>query len=106
MPTMNDAELHTTADLARISLSDEERSRLRREVETMLTYFDSMAAAEAEIGEAAANAADDNSGNSGKITRTVTALRDDEIRDDVNADTLLDSAGDVEDRFIAIPNVL
>lgn len=103
---MNDAELDTTADLARISLSDEERDRLRREVETMLTYFDSMAAAEAELGEAAANAADDNSNDAGKIARAVTALRDDRIRDDVNADTLLDSAGDVEDRFIAIPNVL
>lgn len=103
---MNDAELQITADLARISLSDEERARLRTEVETMLTYFDSMASAEAALGEAAANAACDNAAGAGNIVRSVHALRDDRVRDDVNADDLIDAADEVEDRFIAIPNVL
>ncbi|MFP4644378.1 MAG: hypothetical protein ACLFM0_08485 [Spirochaetales bacterium] len=103
---MIDEELKKTADLARLTLGDTEQERLRHEVETVLSYFDSMAAAEAAVGDAAANAADHNADSPGVVSRTTEHLRADEVRDNVNADDLLDSADDVEDRFVAIPNVL
>ncbi len=109
---MFDAELRKTAELAKLSLSDEEHERLRCEVETVLSYFDSMAAAEAAQGGATAHAVDDNpsdageNGATGAQTRTVSQLRPDRIRTESIAETLLESAGDIEDRFIAIPNVL
>ena len=109
---MIDGELRKTAELAKLSLSDEEHERLRGEVETLLTYFDSMAAAEAAPGGATANAVDDNppevgvNGAAGAQTSAVSQLRPDRVRTDSIADTLLESAGDIEDRFIAIPNVL
>ena len=109
---MMDAELRKTAELAKLSLSDEEHDRLRREVETLLAYFDSMAAAEAEQGGATANAVDGNpsevgeNGGTGATTRPVSQLRADRTRNGSIADTLLESAGELEDRLIAIPNVL
>ena len=103
---MIDEELRKTADLARLTLGDQEQERLRHEVETMLAYFDSMAAAEAAPGEPAANAADHNADSPGVVSRTTAQLRADEVRESVSADDLLDSADDVEDRFVAIPNVL
>lgn len=109
---MIDAELRKTAELARLNLSDEEHERLRGEVENVLSYFDSMAAAEAAQGGATAYAVDDNpfeaggNGAAGARARSVSQLRPDRIRTESIAETLLESAGDVEDRFIAIPNVL
>ena len=103
---MIDEELRKTADLARLTLGATEQERLRHEVETVLAYFDSMAAAEAAPGDAAANAADNNADSPGLVSRTTEHLRADEVREDVNADELLSSADEVEDRFVAIPNVL
>jgi aspartyl-tRNA(Asn)/glutamyl-tRNA(Gln) amidotransferase subunit C len=92
---MDAGELATTARMARLTLSGEEKDRLGRAVEQMLAYFSHMKEIDVQ----------------GLAPTTHALLRDNRLRDDVESDpiatgSLLANAPETEDRFIVIPNVL
>ena len=91
---MDLSELKITAELANLDLTDEEFSSLGGEVEKMLAYFSKMR--EADVDALLAR----------RKTRAVTnRLRRDQV-EETHPDALLESAPELEDRFIVIPNVL
>ena len=92
---MDAAELVMTARMARLTLSDEEREKLRVAVEQMLAHFSHMKEIDVD----------------GLVPTTHALLRENRLRDDVEgdpiaSDTLLGNAPEREERFIVIPNVL
>ena len=92
---MDAAELVMTARMARLTLSEEEREKLREAVEQMLAYFSHMKEIDVD----------------GLAPTTHALLRENRLRDDVEddpgiSDTLLGNAPEREERFIVIPNVL
>ena len=92
---MDAAELAMTARMARLTLSEEEREKLRVAVEQMLTHFSHMKVIDVD----------------GLSPTTHALLRQNRLRDDVEgdpsvSDTLLGNAPEREERFIVIPNVL
>lgn len=97
---MDRSELDITAELALLDLSNDERADLERGVAQLLEYFSVMDAVDVSDLEPTTHALQE--GN---------RLRADLPRDrsvsgaDV-ADEILEQAPDLEDRFIAIPNVL
>ncbi len=108
---MIDRELRITADLARIALSRQEHERFAQEVQSMLTYLDSMTAAEAALEDTAAGAADPNPANPthyGPVQplRRASGLRPDHPVVAARSADLVEAAEETEDRFIAVPNVL
>ena len=94
---MKKEELYVTAALAKLELDDSEAEVLSGEVTRILDYFAKMS----EI-------------NVDELTPTTHALLDENrLRPDLETagdrpdpDTLLESAPDIDDRFIIIPNVL
>ena len=102
---MNQSELHTTAELAHLELSDDEAQRLANEVGRLVEYFELMS--NADLGDETGADADANTATGEAGALTLNGLRPDTPRDyDVGTDSLLEAAEDIEDRFIAIPNVL
>ena len=91
---MDTKELYETADLALIDLGEEEVEKLRTAVSEMLEYFTHMGDLDVD----------------GLEPTTHALLKRNRTRDDEtvlsDADTLLENAPELEDRFIAIPNVL
>ncbi|WP_455381584.1 Asp-tRNA(Asn)/Glu-tRNA(Gln) amidotransferase subunit GatC [Salinispira pacifica] len=92
---METSELELTADLAHIDLKQEEYEALGRAVEQMIEYFERMN--EVDV--------------SGLEPTTHALLLHNRLRPDLPseegiADSLLDNAPELEDRFIVIPNVL
>lgn len=97
---MDRSELDITAELALLDLSDDERAGLERGVAQLLEYFSVMDAIDVSDLEPTTHALQE--GN---------RLRADRPRDESGteadvADEILEQAPDLEDRFIAIPNVL
>ncbi|HDQ14050.1 MAG TPA: Asp-tRNA(Asn)/Glu-tRNA(Gln) amidotransferase subunit GatC [Sediminispirochaeta sp.] len=96
---MDTRELKITASLAGLSLSSEEARELSRQVSRMLEYFEQM-------NEIDVDSLDPTTHTLSKVNR----LREDsEVHGErlsSTADTLLDNAPELEDRFIVIPNVL
>lgn len=96
---MEDRELQTTAALAHLSLSRTEAEVLGREVTRMLEHFSVMREIDVESLEPTTHA-----------FSNVNRLRSDsEVHGEsqsAQADSLLDNAPELEDRFIVIPNVL
>jgi aspartyl-tRNA(Asn)/glutamyl-tRNA(Gln) amidotransferase subunit C len=92
---MDSSELELTADLAHIDLKREEYENLRNAVEQMVEYFSRMNEVDVTGLEPTTHAL---------ILRN--RLRSDEPNTENLADTLLENAPEVEDRFIVIPNVL
>jgi aspartyl-tRNA(Asn)/glutamyl-tRNA(Gln) amidotransferase subunit C len=92
-------ELYTTAELAMLELTDAEAEKLSEAVSQMLEYFSVMADFDVDGLEptthalAKTNRYREDSVGAGDGTRE-------------RADTLLENAPEVEDRFIVIPNVL
>ena len=96
---MDTRELHTTASLAQLSLSEAEAERLSREVSRMLDYFSRMREIDVDSLEPTTH-------TFSKVNRLRT---DSEVHGEhlsFMADALLDNAPELEDRFIVIPNVL
>ena len=92
---MDLSELKITAELANLDLTDEEFSSLGGEVEKMLVYFSKMRGA--DVAALLARR---------KIRTVTNRLRRDEQIEETPPDALLESAPELEDRFIVIPNVL
>ena len=98
-PTLSE-ELQTTADLALLELSDSDRAELEVGVKSLLDYFQVMS--QIDVSEFPPTT---------HVLAEENRVRDDEVRDVTGAnpqmsDDLLAQAPDLEDRFIAIPNVL
>ncbi len=92
---MDAGELLATAQMARLTLSEEEAAELRSAVEQMLQYFSQMKGIDV----------------SGLAPTTHALLRETRLRQDVEAGEdltalLLGNFPEREDRFIVIPNVL
>jgi aspartyl-tRNA(Asn)/glutamyl-tRNA(Gln) amidotransferase subunit C len=93
---MDRSELEVTATLALLELSDEERDGLEHAVSQLLEYFSIMDSLDIDGLEPTTHALQD-----------VNRVRPDRPRQDEGvADRILEQAPDLEDRFIAIPNVL
>ncbi len=96
---MDTEELKKTASLAHLSLSDEEMEALGREVSRMLDYFEKMQEIDVDSLEPTTHA----------FSKTNRLRQDTEVYGESlsqAADSLLDNAPELEDRFIVIPNVL
>lgn len=93
---MDHSELQITAELALMDLTEDEFRLLEAGVSRLLEYFSLMDGIDVGGLEATTHAFQE--GN---------RLRPDVARaDDETADAILEQAPDLEDRFIAIPNVL
>ncbi|AFG38877.1 Asp-tRNA(Asn)/Glu-tRNA(Gln) amidotransferase subunit GatC [Spirochaeta africana] len=92
---ISDKELAITAELAQIEITDQEADSLRQAVSRMVEYFSSMA--EVDVTGLEPMTHGHASGN---------RVRQDSSREFADTDSLLENAEDLEDRFIAVPNVL
>ena len=93
---MDRAELDVTAELALLNLNEAELADLEVAVGQLLEYFSAMELVDVSDLEPTTHAL--NEGN---------RLRPDTPRDEAGIeDDILEQAPDLEDRFIAIPNVL
>ncbi len=93
---MDRSEIDLTAELALLEITDDERDRLEREITELLEHFSAMNEVDIAGLEPTTHALQE--GN---------RLRQDVLRPDASiADEILEQAPDLEDRFIAIPNVL
>ena len=92
---MNIEELHVTAGLAYLELTEAELAALAAAVTQMVDYFQTMQKIDVDGLPPTTHAL---------LTRN--RLRPDTVREGTIADSLLEHAPDREDRFVAIPNVL
>ncbi len=86
-------ELRRTAELAQLSLDDQEFADLSGAAEEVLEFF----AVLQETPVSADETSDDLS---------LSSLRADAVSHEISPDALLEAAPEVEDRLILIPNVL
>lgn len=96
---MDTRELYTTASLAKLSLSEGEAEVLSQQVSHMLDYFTRM-------NEIDVDGLEPTTHTFSKVNRL---RKDSEVHGErlsTMADSLLDNAPELEDRFIVIPNVL
>ena len=91
---MDAKELNETANLALIDLSEEETQKLGAAVSDMLEYFARMSEIDVDNLEPTTHA----------LLKQNRTRVDSSFPQD--ADTLLENAPELEDRFIVIPNVL
>ncbi len=92
---MNIDELLLTAELAQLELTESESVALAEAVSQMVDYFARMQEVDVDGLPPTTHA-----------LLTENRLRPDTVRESTLADNLLESAPDVEDRFVVIPNVL
>ncbi len=92
---MDSSELKTTIDMAMLELDDKQILALKDGIARLLEHFASMAAVDVEGVEPTTHA-----------LATANRVRPDRRERDTDPDEILDNAPDLEDRFIAIPNVL
>lgn len=92
---MDTSELTTTIDMAMLELDESQIASLEGAVAQMLEHFALMAQIDVEGVEPTTHA-----------LVTDNRLRPDAARTLVDPDTLLENAPDLEDRLVAIPNVL
>ena len=110
--TFEESDLQTTAEMARLVLSDEERTRVREAIGEILVYFDQMSAV--DISGVGASGHERPAGST--IGATKQPARQ-PLRPDVAASSadrwpeaaehaLVERAGDSEDGFVTTPSVL
>ncbi|MFW5642381.1 MAG: Asp-tRNA(Asn)/Glu-tRNA(Gln) amidotransferase subunit GatC [Alkalispirochaeta sp.] len=92
---MDPSELKTTVDMAMLEIDESHITALEGAVRQMLEYFTTMSFIDVENVEPTTHA-----------FVTGNRVRPDRLNRTVEADTLLENAPDLEDRLIAIPNVL
>jgi aspartyl-tRNA(Asn)/glutamyl-tRNA(Gln) amidotransferase subunit C len=92
---MDIEELHVTAELAQIELTEAETATLAEAVAQMVDYFSIMQEIDVEDLPPTTHAL---------LSRN--RVRPDVVRLNSMADELLENAHEVEDRFLVIPNVL
>ncbi len=97
---MDRSELDITAELALLDLSDDERADLERGVAQLLEYFSTMDSIDVSALEPTTHALQEGNRLRADLPRDESASGT-ELADDI-----LEQAPDLEDRFIAIPNVL
>jgi len=97
---MDRRELDITAELALLDLSDDERANLERGVAQLLEYFSMMDAVDVSDLEPTTHALQEGNRLRADLPREEAASGADV------ADEILEQAPELEDRFIAIPNVL
>lgn len=104
---MEKKELHTTAELAMLELTQAEAERFGNAVSQILEYFDTMAAVDVENLEPTTHAlAKENRLREDKPDIVEETLLDQHSRCFDLKDALLEQAPEVVDRFIIIPKVL
>ncbi|THB63308.1 MAG: Asp-tRNA(Asn)/Glu-tRNA(Gln) amidotransferase GatCAB subunit C [Spirochaetaceae bacterium] len=92
---IEDKELLQTAELAQVELTDADREKLRDAVTRMIDYFSTMADVDVAGLEPMTH-----------VHVGGNRTRNDEVVMCDDTDGLLENAGDLEDRYIAVPNVL
>lgn len=92
---MDTSELKTTIDMAMLELDETQTASLEGAVGQMLEYFAMMSEIDVDGVEPTTHA-----------LVPANRLRPDTARTDVDPDSLLENAPDLEDRLVAIPNVL
>ena len=92
---ITDTELELTAELAQIEMSPEEAETLRAAVSRIIEYFATMA--EVDV---------DGLPPMTHVNAAENRVRSDRSEPWSDTEGLLEKAGDLEDRFIAVPNVL
>ena len=92
---MDPSELKTTVDMAMLEMDERHIAALEGAVQQMLEYFTTMSSIDVENVEPTTHA-----------LVTSNRVRHDQNERLVDPDTLLENAADLEDRLIAIPNVL
>ena len=92
---MDPSELKTTVDMAMLEMDERHIAALEGAVQQMLEYFTTMSSIDVENVEPTTHA-----------LVTSNRVRPDQNERVVDPDTLLENAADLEDRLIAIPNVL
>jgi aspartyl-tRNA(Asn)/glutamyl-tRNA(Gln) amidotransferase subunit C len=92
---MEKKELEITAGLANMEFSDGEMQKLAAAVSQMVEYFSIMESYEPGKGSTGHHISDNKN-----------HLRKDAAGDSPLSDDILEQAPDLEDRYIAIPNVL
>lgn len=97
---MDRSELDITAELALLDLSNDERADLERGVAQLLEYFSVMDAVDVSDLEPTTHALQEGNRLRADLPR------DGSVSGADVADEILEQAPDLEDRFIAIPNVL
>ena len=93
---MDRSELDITAELALLELTDDERGRLQMDIDRLLEYFLVMNRLDVSDLEPTTHALSEGNRLRPDRASTVNDL----------PDAILEQAPDLEDRFIAIPNVL
>ena len=96
---MDRSELDVTAELALMDLTDDERARLEPAVAQLLEYFSVMDGIDVSSLEPTTHALQE--GNRLRADVPNAAVGAGQLADDI-----LEQAPELEDRFIAIPNVL
>lgn len=91
---MDSSELETTIDMAMLELDGEQVDTLKGAVSQLLEYCATMAAVDVDGVEATTHALATGNRTRGDSPRAA------------DADALLEQAPDLEDRLVAIPNVL
>ena len=99
-------ELDITADLALLELTGDERVRLEAEVSRLLDYFATMDSIDVTGLEPTTHALCEGNRLRPDKPATELASRGNAPSAESLADDILEQAPDLEDRFIAIPNVL
>lgn len=92
---MDSSELQTTIEMAMLELDDRQVGALEDGVTRMLEYFARMAAVDVDGVEPTTHA-----------LASSNRVRPDRRERDTDPDEILENAPDLEDRLIAIPNVL
>lgn len=98
---MDRSELDITADLALMDLTDDERAALEQGVAQLLEYFSVMDSVDVSSLVATTHALQEGNRLRADVPRASVSAAAGEP-----ADELLEQAPDLEERFIAIPNVL
>ncbi len=93
---MDRAELDVTAELALLNLNETEQADLETAVGQLLEYFSAMDLVDVSGLEPTTHALSEGNRLRPDTPRTATGIEDE----------ILEQAPDLEDRFIAIPNVL
>lgn len=92
---MDASELKTTVDMAMLEIDDDHIAALEGAVRQMLEYFTTMSTIDVENVEPTTHA-----------LVTTNRVRADKTERTVDTDALLENAEELEERLIAIPNVL
>ena len=95
VPCMEIQDLYTTAELARLELTEDDEARLRVEISQILEYFEKMKEVDVENLEPTTHALLEQN-------RT----REDCEKSDSIAVEIVDNAPERDDNFITIPRVL